>query len=157
MISAAVLTVSDRVAAGEAKDSSGPAVAELMRIRGFDVVEVAQVADEPGAISAELSRLCALARLVLTTGGTGLGPRDRTPEATVAVADYLVPGMAEHMRRLGAAATDTAILSRAVAAVRGRSLIINLPGSERGAVESLTSVIAVLGHAVDLLEGRTGH
>jgi molybdenum cofactor synthesis domain-containing protein len=157
MSSAAVLTVSDRVAAGEAIDSSGPAVAEVLRAAGFDVVELATVSDDPDVIAAELRRLCTSAQLVLTTGGTGLGPRDRTPEATLSVADYSVPGVAEHMRRAGANSTEMAILSRGLAVVRRRSLIVNLPGSERGAVESLDSVIKVLPHALDLLRGGTGH
>lgn len=157
MPSAAVLTVSDRVSQGLAADESGPVLVELLRRRGFDVVQENVVPDDVSAITAALVSLCDKAQLVLTTGGTGLGPRDRTPEATQALADYLVPGLAEEMRRAGRERTPLAVLARGVCAVRGASLIVNLPGRPKGAVESVEAVIDALGHALDLLQGKTEH
>ena len=156
-LTAAVLTVSDRVAAGQASDGSGPAVVAALRGAGFEVLVHAVVADEAEALRAELVRLCALAGLVVTTGGTGLSPRDRTPEATRAVADYDVPGIAEAMRAAGARSTPTAVLSRGIAVVRGQSLIVNLPGSPAGAVESLAAILPALPHALNQLAGEPGH
>jgi molybdenum cofactor synthesis domain-containing protein len=137
-------------------DTAGPAVAALLREHGWDVSEQALVADEEDEIA---SRLRAWAdgsqlALVLTAGGTGLSPRDRTPEATAAVLDYLVPGIPEAMRVAGRASTPLAALSRGVAGVRGGTLIVNLPGSERGATESLRAILEVLPHAIDQLEAR---
>ncbi|HEV3232630.1 MAG TPA: MogA/MoaB family molybdenum cofactor biosynthesis protein [Candidatus Dormibacteraeota bacterium] len=156
-LSAAVLTVSDRVAAGVAVDRGGPAVAERLRGAGFAISEVAVVADEPAQIEAALRRLAGGAALVATTGGTGLGPRDRTPEATAAVCDYLVPGLAEEMRRAGRDHTPLAILSRGVAGALGTSLLLNLPGNPSGALENLDAVLPVLPHALALLQGNTAH
>ena len=150
---AAVITVSDRVSAGDAEDDSGPALVAALADRGFEVVSAAVVADEPAAIAAEIGRAAASAALVLTTGGTGLGPRDRTPEATISVADYLVPGLAEEMRRAGRFTTPMALLSRAVAGVVGTTLVLNLPGSSSGALESLEAVADILPHALDVLGG----
>ena len=153
--SAAVLTVSDRGSRGESLDTAGPAVAALLESAGFEVVARALVADEPGAIQEQLRAWAddlGLA-LVLTAGGTGLSPRDRTPEATAEVVDYLVPGIPEAMRASGRENTATAMLSRGLAGVRGRTLIINLPGSERGAAESLRAVLDALPHALDQLRG----
>jgi molybdopterin adenylyltransferase len=154
---AAVLTVSDSCARGEKRDLSGPAVAEALERRNFQVVARGIVPDERAAIQKKLIPLCRSARLVVTTGGTGIAPRDVTPEATNAVCDRLVEGIAERMRMQGARKTPFAALSRAVCGVRGKSLILNLPGSPAGAVESLESVIDLLPHALELIAGRTAH
>ncbi len=155
--SAAVLTVSDSCSRGEKVDLSGPAVAEALERRNFHVVARGVVADERAAIQEKLIELSRLARLVVTTGGTGIAPRDVTPEATSAVCDRLVEGIAEQMRMQGARKTRFAALSRAVCGVRGTSLILNLPGSPAGAVESLESVMDLLPHALELIAGRTAH
>ncbi len=139
------------------KDLSGPAVAEALERRNFHVVARGVVADERAAIQEKLMELCRLARLVVTTGGTGIAPRDVTPEATSAVCDRLVEGIAEQMRIQGVRKTRFAALSRAVCGVRGTSLILNLPGSPAGAVESLESVVDLLPHALELIAGRTEH
>ena len=154
---AAVLTVSDSCSRGEKVDLSGPAVAEALGRRNFHVVARSVVADERTAIQEKLIELCRSARLVVTAGGTGIAPRDVTPEATVAVCERLVEGIAERMRSEGARKTRFAALSRAVCGVRGTSLILNLPGSPAGAVESLESVIDLLPHALELIAGKTGH
>ena len=152
-LNAVVITVSDRVAAGEAEDVSGPAVAATLVRHGFKVVAATVVSDDLEEITFGLREAARTAALVVTTGGTGIGPRDHTPEATTAVSGRLVPGIAEAMRRAGSASTQTAILSRGVAAVVGQSLVVNLPGSPAGAVESLEAVAAVLPHAVAVLSG----
>jgi len=154
----AVLTVSDAGSRGQRVDTAGPALIRMLEEAGFHIAETALCPDEPGEISAWLRRWsdvegCAL---VITTG-TGLSPRDRTPEATAAVLDYRVDGMAEAMRSAGLASTPLAMLSRGLAGVRGRTLIVNLPGSERGATENLATVLPVLRHATDLLRGETDH
>jgi molybdenum cofactor synthesis domain-containing protein len=154
---AAVLTVSDSAARGERADLSGPATADLLRGHGFDVQVVKVVADEQPAIEKALVELAEEARLVVTTGGTGIAERDVTPEATRAVCSRLIEGIPEKIRADGLAKTPFAVLSRAVCAVRGQTLILNLPGSPKGAVESLQSVIAILPHVIDLLAGKTGH
>ena len=156
MARAAVITISDRVSRGEADDRSGPAISELLRLQGMDVEPVQVVADEPVEIEDAIRGAARRAPLVLTTGGTGLSPRDHTPEVTARVADYLVPGMAEEMRRQGRETTPTAVLSRGVVAVLGRSLVVNLPGSQAGAVESLQALVPVIPHALDQLAGG-GH
>jgi molybdenum cofactor synthesis domain-containing protein len=156
-IPAAVLTVSDSCSRGEKKDLSGPAAAEALERRNFQVVARGIVADERVAIQEKLIELSRLARLVVTTGGTGIAPRDVTPEATSTVCDRLVEGIAEQMRTQGARKTRFAALSRAVCGVRGTSLILNLPGSPAGAVESLESVMDLLPHALELIAGRTAH
>ncbi|MGA3194480.1 MAG: MogA/MoaB family molybdenum cofactor biosynthesis protein [Terriglobales bacterium] len=154
---AAVVTVSDSCSRGEKTDLSGPAVAEALQRRGFEIVERAVVPDERDDIQKRLIALCGTARLVVTTGGTGIAPRDVTPEATRAVCDRLVEGIAEHMRTEGMRKTRFAALSRGVCGIRGTSLILNLPGSPAGAVESLEAVVDLLPHALELLAGKTEH
>jgi molybdopterin adenylyltransferase len=154
---AAVLTVSDSAARGERADLSGPATAEVLRENGFDVPLMRIVADEQLAIEHALAELAEQAHLVVTTGGTGIAERDVTPEATRAVCSRLIEGIPEKMRAEGLIKTPYAVLSRALCGVRGKSLILNLPGSPKGAVESLQSVVQILPHAVDLLAGKTGH
>jgi molybdopterin adenylyltransferase len=156
-MTAAVLTVSDSCSRGERVDLSGPAVAEDLGRRNFQVVACGVVADERTAIQEKLIELCKSARLVVTTGGTGIAPRDVTPEATSAVCERLVEGIAEQMRLRGAQKTRFAALSRAVCGVRGTSLILNLPGSPAGAIESLEAVMDLLPHALELIAGKTGH
>ncbi len=157
LIRAAVLTVSDSCARGEKKDLSGPAVAQFLEKHRFSVVGREVVLDEAAAISQKLVTLCGMARLVVTTGGTGIAPRDVTPEATRAVCERLVEGLAEEMRSQGMRKTRFAALSRGVCGVRGTSLILNLPGSPKGAVESLEAVMDLLPHAIELLQGKTEH
>ena len=154
---AAVLTVSDGVTGGSRRDASGPAVAEALTAAGFDVVRREVVPDEGTDIESALRDLARSAALVATTGGTGFGPRDVTPEVTRAVIDREAPGLAETMRATGRAATPMADLSRGVAGTIGSSLVLNLPGGPRGAVESLEAVLPVLPHALELLAGRTFH
>jgi len=156
-IAAAVLTVSDSRSRGEKTDLSGPAVAEALERRNFHVAVRSVVADEKSAIQDKLIELCRSARLVVTTGGTGVALRDVTPEATRGVCDRLVEGIAEQMRAQGVKKTKFAALSRGVCGTRGTSLILNLPGSPAGAVDALASVIELLPHALDLLEGKTEH
>ena len=150
---AAVLTVSDAGSRGEREDSAGPAVAAVLEGAGFDVAERALLPDEQEQIAALLARWCDRGGLdlVVTAGGTGLAARDRTPEATASVLDYEVPGLAEAMRAAGRASTPFASLSRGRSGVRGRTLLLNLPGSERGARESIEAVAAVLRHACQQL------
>jgi molybdopterin adenylyltransferase len=157
LIAAAVLTVSDSCARGEKPDLSGPAVAAALEKCSFQVVCRAVVSDESGAIQEKLIEFCRSARLVVTTGGTGIAPRDVTPEATRAVCVRLVEGLAEQMRSRGTRKSRFAALSRAVCGIRGTSLILNLPGSPTGAVASLEAVVEVLPHALDLLQGNTAH
>ena len=156
-MTAAVLTVSDSAARGEREDLSGPATAELLRKHGFEVVAQRVVADEQPAIEAALVDLAGLAQLVVTTGGTGIAERDVTPEATRAVCSRLIEGIPEKIRAAGLEKTRYAVLSRGVCGVRGKTLILNLPGSPKGAAESLQSVIDILPHVIDLLAGKTGH
>jgi molybdopterin adenylyltransferase len=154
---AAVITVSDGVARGVREDASGAAVRGLLEGAGFEVVRTEVVPDERTAIEKLLRALADEVPLVVTTGGTGLGPRDVTPEATRAVIEREAPGLAEEMRAAGRGSTPFAALSRGVAGSRGSSLILNLPGSERGARESLSAVLPTLSHAVQLLSGHTVH
>jgi len=154
---AAVLTVSDSCSRGERVDLSGPAVAEALGRRNFQVVVRSVVADERAEIQEKLIELCRSARLVVTTGGTGIAPRDVTPEATGAVCERLVEGIAEQMRLQGARKTPFAALSRAACGIRGKSLVLNLPGSPTGALESLEAVMDLLPHALELIAGRTEH
>ncbi|MGO9518546.1 MAG: molybdenum cofactor biosynthesis protein B [Candidatus Korobacteraceae bacterium] len=154
---AAVLTVSDSSASGERADVSGPATVGLLRQNGFEVTHQEIVPDEQAAIESALVRLSRQAQLIVTTGGTGIAARDVTPEATRAVCSKLIDGIPERMRSEGTAQTPFAMLSRGLCGVRGRSLILNLPGSPAGATESLRAVLHILPHAIDLLAGKTGH
>lgn len=151
----AVLTISDRAARGERPDASGPALQERVERAGQRVVCAAVLPDEPSRIEAQLKEWAdgGGVDVILTTGGTGIAPRDRTPEATLSVCERTVPGIAEVMRQAGLAKTPHSMLSRGVAGVRGRTLIVNLPGSPRAAVECLEAVLSALPHAVDLLSG----
>jgi molybdopterin adenylyltransferase len=151
----ALLTISDSAAQGVRPDLSGPALAERCRALGWEVVSSSIVSDERAPLEKQLAALAdsGAAELILTTGGTGLGPRDTTPEATAAVCEKLVPGLGEVMRATGRQANPRAALSRSTAGVRGRTLIVNLPGSPRGAVESLDAVANLLPHAVDVVYG----
>jgi molybdopterin adenylyltransferase len=151
----AVLTISDTVARGEREDLSGPAVVAVCRGLGWEVTAVLRVSDDPANIREHVRELADSGRvdLVLTTGGTGIGPRDNTPEATQAIADRIIPGLAEEMRRKGAEQKPEAVLSRGLAATRAKSLILNLPGSPRGAAESLEAVAHLLPHAVHVVHG----
>ena len=151
-----VLTASDRSAAGTREDASGAALEERLVALGFRV-ERRVVADEQAVIEAALREAAARHPLVITTGGTGLTPRDVTPQATLAVVDYEVPGLAEAMRAEGRRQTPMADLSRAVVGVAGRSLVVNVPGSPKGALESLDAIAPVLDHALETLAGPHDH
>jgi molybdenum cofactor synthesis domain-containing protein len=155
---AGVLTISDKGSTGERVDTAGPAVAEVLKANGIDVTETAIVADERDEISMLLRRWSddVGLDLILTAGGTGLAPRDVTPEATLDVAERLVPGFAELMRAESRKKTPLADVSRAVVVTRGKTLIVNLPGSERGAVENLEAILPILPHAVEVASGRFG-
>jgi molybdenum cofactor synthesis domain-containing protein len=153
---ALVVTASDRGAAGERADSSGRAVAERLTALGFRV-ERRVVPDEQPLLEAVLRDGTVRHRLVVTTGGTGLTPRDVTPQATLAVVDYEVPGIAEAMRAAGRVVTPLADLSRAVAGVRAGSLIVNLPGSPKAAMESLEAIVPLIPHALETLAGPFDH
>lgn len=150
---AVVVTVSTRAAAGVYRDEAGPAVARLLAEAGFEVGEPVVVPDGRRQVAEALVEACGRADLVVTSGGTGLHPKDETPEATLDVVDRLAPGLAEAMRASARTATPMGMLSRAVAGARGSTLVINLPGSPRGAVENLRAVLPVLSHAVDQLHG----
>lgn len=149
-----ILTVSDKGARGEREDRSGPAIREMMEAAGGEIVRAKIVADEQDEIRAVLIEWSDEGLdLILTTGGTGFSPRDWTPEATKAVIDRETPGIAEAMRRAGIEKTPTAMLSRAAAGIRKRSLIVNLPGSEKAVRESLVAILPALPHGVDILKG----
>jgi molybdopterin adenylyltransferase len=152
-----VITVSDGCAAGRREDRSGLVVAEMLAAAGFALAGREVLPDERERLARRLRELAGLAELVVTTGGTGLAPRDVTPEATQDACDRLAPGLAERMRLAGAAATPLAWLSRGVCGVCGACLILNLPGSPRGAAQSLQAVIGLLPHAAALLRGQTDH
>jgi molybdenum cofactor synthesis domain-containing protein len=156
-LTAAVVTVSDSCARGDRTDLSGPAIAELLRKKNFSVIGTEVVPDEQPAIQTAIAYWVQEAQLVVTTGGTGIAVRDVTPEATRAVCERLLEGVPERMRSEGAKKTPLAALSRGICGVRGKSVILNLPGSPAGAVESLETVIDLLPHALQLLSGNTKH
>ena len=155
--SAAVITVSDSCARGERVDVSGPAVVELLEKSGFRVSAKQIVQDDSMQIQNALVHLALEVRLIVTAGGTGIAERDVTPEATKAICERVIDGVAERMRSEGYKKTPFAALSRGVCGVRGKTLILNLPGSPRGAVESLEAVLELIPHALNLLEGKTEH
>ncbi|MCK8601242.1 MogA/MoaB family molybdenum cofactor biosynthesis protein [Desulfoferrobacter suflitae] len=153
--SVAIITVSDKGAAGQRHDVSGEVLAERLAAAGYDVRHRAVVPDEMEGIAQELRKYTDEKRvaLIVTTGGTGVSPRDVTPEATLMVVTRTVPGMAEAMRAASTAKTPHAMLSRAVAGIRGATLIINLPGSPKGALENLTVLLPAIPHALDKIQG----
>lgn len=150
----AILTVSDRSARGEREDRSGPALAEAASRMGWHIADTAITPDEITTIQRQLIEWCAIGAvdLVLTTGGTGFAPRDVTPEATLAVIERSAPGLAEAMRLESLKVTPHAMLSRGVAGIRARTLIVNLPGSPKAALENLATIAPVISHAIELLQ-----
>lgn len=154
---AAIVTVSDSVSQGKRQDQSGPAVGERCTALGWKVVSTHVVSDDSAVIQVRLRDLAESGQvdLVITTGGTGIGPRDSTPEATTGACDKLIPGLGEMMRQKGMQATPRAALSRGVVGVRGKTLILNLPGNPQGAVASLDAIAELLPHAVEVLGGAS--
>ena len=155
---AAVITLSDKGAKGERKDESGPAAAEMLTEAGYEVVEQLLLPDEPEQLKKQLIRLAdgRQVDLILTSGGTGFSLRDQTPEATMAVADRNAPGIAEAIRSRSMEVTDRAMLGRGVSVIRGKTLIINLPGSPKAVRESLGFILGALGHGLGILRGSAG-
>ncbi len=154
-----ILVLSDACAAGRREDRSGEALREFLTSQGWTLLACEILPDDAGRIRERLAQWCddGGCDIILTTGGTGLSPRDVTPEATRAVIEKEVPGLAELMRAEGVKKTRRAALSRGVAGVRNGRLMVNLPGSPRGAVESLRSIFDLLPHAIDIVQGRTEH
>jgi molybdopterin adenylyltransferase len=159
MIRTAILTVSDSAVAGTREDRSGPLLREQVLKLGWTVTATAVVEDDIPAIAAQIVRWAddETASFIVTTGGTGIAPRDNTPEATRSVLQRELPGVAELMRTKGLEQTPLAVLSRGLVGTRGRTLIVNVPGTPRGAVHSLEAIVHLVPHIVDLLEGRTAH
>jgi molybdopterin adenylyltransferase len=154
---AAVLTISDSSHVGKREDVSGPAIVRELEAANFKVVHTSILPDEKDAIAARLIECSELTRLVVTTGGTGIAARDVTPEATLSVIERQIVGIEEKMRQEGGKKTPFAALSRGICGVRGKALLLNLPGSPTAAVESLQAVIGILPHALELLDGNTEH
>src|SRR6185369_10496440 len=159
MIPAAVLTISDSVSAGTRVDKSGPAVRDRLEQLGWRVTVMEVIADEADEIGTRLATLADGEQVaaIFTTGGTGVAPRDVTPEATRAILHREIPGFGELMRSEGRKATPTAVLSRSLAGTRGKVLIVTLPGSPKGAVQSLDAIVELVPHVLELLRGNTQH
>ena len=158
MYQAAIITASDRGARGERVDESGPLVGQMLTEAGYHIHSQLLLPDDRAQLAQAMRSLCDEAKvdLLITTGGTGFSPRDVTPEATLDVVERLAPGLAEAMRYFSLQITKRAMLSRAVAGIRGQTLIINLPGSPKAAAENLTAVLSELGHALAVLKGDSG-
>lgn len=158
MIRARIITCSDAASRGERVDRSGPAVGELLASSGYGVDAIVVVSDDVDVIAGAIETATSDGvRLIITTGGTGIAPRDVTPEATMRVCEKVIPGFGELMRASSLQKTAMAPLSRAQAATRGSALIVNLPGSENGARENLQAILHLIPHALQLLEGKTEH
>jgi len=157
-IRAAILTVSDKAARGEREDRSGPALQSWLAEHSVTIVSMKILSDDPEAIAAQLTEWAdsGASDLILTAGGTGVSPRDRTPEATRRILDFVIPGLGEAMRAESLKKTARASLSRAIAGVRSQTLIINLPGSPQGAIENLAAIWPAIAHAVDKIHGDLG-